>query len=86
MPNRTICAVLGEMRRCCETLNFAHLRGLIEEAQTMANRMEASLYDKDDYTHIQKKVKQAQKQLDALKEQLPESEDEESKLRRLLND
>jgi len=45
MPNRTICEVLGEMRSTYETRNFAGLLGLIEEAQSMANKMEAALQD-----------------------------------------
>lgn len=48
MPNRTICNVLEEMRQCHETRNFSYLLGLIEEAQSMANRMEAALYDQSD--------------------------------------
>lgn len=43
--NRTICDVLSEMRKCHETHNYAYLPGLIEEAQSMANRMEAALSD-----------------------------------------
>ena len=46
--NRTMCDVLEEMRKCNETRNFAPLLGLIEEAQSMANRMEAALGDKRD--------------------------------------
>ena len=47
-PNRTICDVLEAMRDCYKTRNFAYLHSLIEEAQNMANRMEASLSDKGD--------------------------------------
>jgi len=43
--NRTLCSVLDEMRKCYETRNFAPLHGLIEEAQTYGNRMEAKLSD-----------------------------------------
>lgn len=43
--SRTLCDVLEEMRRCVKTLNFASLLSLVEEAQTMGNRMEASLND-----------------------------------------
>ena len=38
-----MCAVLDEMRSCLKTNNFSYLRGLIEEVQTMGNRMEAGL-------------------------------------------
>jgi cell division protein FtsB len=35
--------VFDEMRKCNETRNYAYLLSLIEEAQSMANRMEAAL-------------------------------------------
>jgi septation ring formation regulator EzrA len=41
--HRTLCGVLGEMRDCWKTRNFAPLKGLIEEAQAMGNRMESAL-------------------------------------------
>lgn len=44
--DRTLCSVLDEMRSCYKSRNFSHLLGLIEEAQTMANRMEAGLAQK----------------------------------------
>lgn len=46
MGNRYICDVLSEMRTCNETRNYGSLLGLIEECQTLANRMEAGLSDK----------------------------------------
>lgn len=42
-PFRTMCEVLDEMRRCFTTRNFASIMGLIEEVQSMGNRMEAAL-------------------------------------------
>jgi DNA helicase TIP49 (TBP-interacting protein) len=38
-----MCDVLYEMREAYKTRNFSYLKGLIEEAQTYANRMEAKL-------------------------------------------
>ena len=49
MPSRYICDVLEEMRKCFKALNFAHMKGLIEEAQTLANRMEAALGERKEY-------------------------------------
>lgn len=49
MPTRYLCDVLDEMRKCYKTRNFSHLCGLIEEAQTLANRMEAALGERKDY-------------------------------------
>ena len=40
MANRYLCTVLDEMRECVKTLNFSYLLGLIEEVQTLGNRME----------------------------------------------
>ena len=75
MPNRTICSVLDAMRDCMKTRNFSYLDGLIEEAQMLANRMEASLYDKSDFRYDKKEHKKLEKEikeLEAKKEKLEE--------------
>jgi len=46
------------MRKCHKTRNYSYLDGLIEEAQTLANRMEAGLGEKRDYESWHKKVKE----------------------------
>ena len=51
--NRSLCDVLEEMRKCFETRNFSPLLGLIEEAQSMGNRMEAAISDKKDIAKMQ---------------------------------
>ena len=56
MTNRYICDVLEAMRKCYETRNFSYLPGLIEEAQLLADRMEAGLGDKADVRYYGKKV------------------------------
>lgn len=66
MPNRTMCDVLEEMRQCHKTRNYAPLLGLIEEAQLMANRMEAGLGEKNDYERWRKRVKAEKKELKRL--------------------
>lgn len=70
MPNRTLCDVLREMRKCTETLNFSYLPSLIEEAQFMGNRMEASLYDKYDYNRLKKDLKELKEEKRKLTEEL----------------
>jgi hypothetical protein len=67
--NRSICEVLSEMRKTYETRNFSYLLGLIEEAQSMANRMEAGLGDKKDVlrwseerTKLKKEIKELRKE------------------------
>ena len=50
--NRYICDVLEEMRTSTKTLNFALIPSLIEEVQTMANRMEMALHDMKDLEQL----------------------------------
>ncbi len=57
MPSRYICSILDEMRKCHETRNFAYLPGLIEEAQMLANRMEAALWDQDRFRRAEKECR-----------------------------
>jgi hypothetical protein len=61
--NRTLCSVLEEMRKCHETRNFAVLPGLIEEAQTYGNRMEAKLSDVRDYAQLKRRYKALRKKM-----------------------
>lgn len=69
MVNRTICSVLEEMRKTLETRNFSYLLGLIEEAQTLANRMEAGLADKHDVEYMEKRKKELKAEIKILKEE-----------------
>lgn len=73
--NRTLCDVLEDMRRCDTTKNYAALSSLIEEAQTMGNRMESGLGDQRDIVKMQeewhklnKEIKKLRKKRDGLKE------------------
>jgi cell shape-determining protein MreC len=72
MPNRLLCTVLEEMRECIKTLNFSYLMGLIEEAQTLASRMESRLYDIKDYDRIMEEIRDLKKKKKKLKEELEE--------------
>lgn len=45
ISGRTMCSILEDMRKCCKTRNFSYLRGLIEEAQSRAWRMEDGLQE-----------------------------------------
>ena len=67
MPNRTICSVLQEMRECAKTSNYSYLPGLIEEAQSLANRMEAALWDQKDFIRAQQQHKQLKSEIAAMK-------------------
>ncbi len=75
MPNRYVCDVLDELRELPKNLNFAPLVGMVEEVQTLVNRMEASLFDKSDIRDISKELRR----LKLEKRQL-ESDVEEAKI------
>ena len=68
--NRYLCSVLDEMRECTKTLNFSYLLGLIEEAQTLGNRMEAKLYEIKDFERLHEDIRdlKKKKKLEDMKE------------------
>lgn len=65
MPNRTLCDVFEAMREMHKTRNFSYLIGLIEEAQNMANRMEAALYDQRAFKNMEIRYKKMRKEVEA---------------------
>jgi hypothetical protein len=69
--NRTLCDVLEEMRRCVQTLNFAPLMSLIEEAQIMGNRMEAGLEDKEDLVRMNEEWHDLSEKVMELRKEVP---------------
>ena len=64
--NRYVCDVLTEMRTCMETRNFAILPSLIEETQTMVNRMEMALADMKDLESLKKQIVEKKEELKKL--------------------
>jgi hypothetical protein len=74
MPNRLLCAVLDEMRDCVKTSNFSYLSGLIEEAQSLGNRMEAHLYDMKDHNRLLDDIKALEKKKKKLKEEVEDDD------------
>lgn len=68
-PNRTLCGVLEDMRQCYKTYNFMAIAALIEEAQYLANKMEASLGDLSDINEWKKMRSELKKEIRALKEE-----------------
>jgi hypothetical protein len=75
MGNRYLCEVVEEMRQCNKTRNYGGLEGLIEEAQSLASRMESALSDKGDvlsYTQRRPILKDEIKELKWKKEELEE--------------
>jgi len=78
--HRYLCDVLEEMRACAKTLNFAALPGLIEEAQSMGNRMENALSHKNDIERYMKETKEAKAERDALQEEVKQLKKEKEAL------
>ena len=75
MINRMMCDVLEEMRDCTKTLNFSYLLGLIEEAQSLGNRMEAKLYDIKDFERLRDDIKDLKKKKKKLEEKVEKLEE-----------
>jgi hypothetical protein len=75
MLNRTLCDVLGEMRKCYKSRNFSYLPGLIEEAQTMGNRMEGKLWDQKDLERLRDEAKELKEEIKALESKKKKLED-----------
>jgi uncharacterized coiled-coil DUF342 family protein len=62
MPNRYVCDVLEEMRKLHKTRNYSPLLGLIEEVQTLVNRMESALGEKSDHREWHERVRKEKKE------------------------
>ena len=75
MANRYLCSVLDEMRECTKTLNFSYLLGLIEEAQTLGNRMEAKLFEVNDFEQLHKDIAKLKRQKKKLEDKIEELEE-----------
>lgn len=54
------------MRDCYETRNFSYLLGLIEEAQSLANRMESSLRDNKEIKDLSERRNDLKDEVDSL--------------------
>ena len=68
--NRYMCEVLDEMRTCTKTLNFAVIPSLIEEVQTMANRMEMALSDMKDLEILKEDIHEKKQELKDLEKKI----------------
>ena len=68
--NRCVCDVLEEMRTSVKTLNFAMIPSLIEEVQTMANRMEMALEDMKDLKGLKDEIHDKKKEYETLKDKI----------------
>ena len=77
--NRYVCDVLDEMRTSVKTLNFAMIPSLIEEVQTMANRMEMALGDLKDLKLLKEDIVDKKEELEALQAQIKKLEKKKKK-------
>lgn len=73
-PNRTLCDVLTDMRKCDKTRNYSYLKGLIEEAQYMGNRMEAALGDLHDIDRYRRDRSIKKREISKLNKEIEELE------------
>ena len=78
-PNRYACTVLEEARAALARLNWVtmafskrHLATLLEELQTIVNRMEAGLEDKSDYSYARDRLRETRAKLNDLKDEKAE--------------
>jgi hypothetical protein len=74
MPHRYICAVLDEMRTAVRIGRIDMLVGLVEEAQTLVNRMEAKLGEYSDMGYDVRKAKGLRRELQELQDGIEEIE------------
>ena len=91
-PNRYACTVLEEARAALAKLNWVtmafskrHLATLLEELQTIVNRMEAGLEDKSDYSSTRDRLREARGELTDLKAEKAELQDEIKALKAVFN-
>lgn len=73
MPNRYMCSALDEMREQLKTLSLFNIKRykaitalMIEEIQTLGNRMEAALRDVGELERLHKKMRNLKKKIKAL--------------------
>ena len=71
--NRSICAVFEDMRSCNETKNYSYLLGLIEEAQSMANKMEFKIDLINNFEDLKDKYKELEERKNDLKKDIKKS-------------
>lgn len=79
-PHRTLCTVLDELRDCYKTRNFSYMMGLIEEVQSLGNRMEASIDYKNDIERYHREAKEAYDKREELQKEVEKLEKKKKKL------
>ena len=67
--NRFVCEVLTEMRTAIKVGRIDIMEGLIEEAQTLVNRMEAKLGDYSDWVYDLARGREYKRKLQVIRTQ-----------------
>ena len=80
MPNRFFCDVIHEMRESVKTLRFDLFPGLIEELQSMGNRMEAALGDRREHENLLDEIHDLKREKRNLKREIKKLEEEKENL------
>ena len=75
MPSRYVCQVLDEMRTCHRLFKMDMIPGLIEEVQTLVNRMEAKLQDYSNLGYDLKRGRKLRKEMADMEEQIEKMEE-----------
>lgn len=78
--SQTLCDVLAEMRTLNKTRNYSYLESLIEEDQSMGNRMEAGLGDLKSLDRLHPKIRDFKKEKKSLEKELERLKDEKESL------
>ena len=69
---RFVCDVLEEMRKCYKTYNFSCIASLIEELQSLVNRMEATLEERKSYFYWKDLAKEKEDEIEQLNKKIKE--------------
>jgi len=77
---RTMCDALQDMRAAVKAMSFGYMSGLIEEVQTMGNRMESALEDKKNLRHGAEYAKELKREIKELEEKRDALRADEKKL------
>ena len=75
MPHRYVCQVLEEMRNCHRLYKMDMIPGLIEEVQTLVNRMESKLADYAELGYDLKEARKLRKTIRGYNEQIENLEE-----------
>jgi archaellum component FlaC len=90
--SRFVCTVIEEMRKSLsvigeysvnglvklkEQTDFIHLLSLVEEMQTLANRMEAKLSDQSELEELHEKISKLKKEAKALTKKIKDAKGED---------